>query len=41
MNINIEQGFNTLAELAYEKSTGDKSEVDLENPKKKAKNKFC
>jgi len=41
MNINIEQGFSTLAELAYETSSGDKSEVDLENPKKKTKNKFC
>ena len=41
MNINIEQGFNTLAEMSYEASIGDKSEVDLENPKKKTKNKFC
>jgi len=41
MNINIEQGFNSLAELGYETSTGDNSELDLENPKKKSKNKFC
>ena len=39
-NINVQEGFNAIAKLAYEKYSGNNS-LDLNKPKQKPEKRFC
>ena len=39
-NVNVQEGFNSIAEIAYEKYSGNNS-LDLNKPKQKPDKRFC
>ena len=39
-NVNVQEGFNAIAKLAYEKYSGNNS-LDLNKPKQKSEKRFC
>ena len=39
-NVNVQEGFNAIAKLAYEKYSGNNS-LDLDKPKQKSEKRFC
>jgi small GTP-binding protein len=39
-NVNVQEGFNSIAEIAYEKYSGNNS-LDLNKPKQKSDKRFC
>ena len=39
-NVNVQEGFNSIAEIAYEKYSGNNS-IDLNKPKQKPDKRFC
>ena len=39
-NVNVQEGFNSIAEIAYEKYSG-KNSLDLNKPKQKPDKRFC